>query len=339
MGGVFVNSRRNAPGAGISARWFYNRYLGLSIDMDAAGEEANYSFAPRFMLHRKAIYAGLSAGPYYGSVTTRPITEESVYTRTLFAKAGAFLGFRFNNGFEMEASWGYLWTVTPKDDFSRGELAGFVLNIFMGWSFGSRPSPAVTPQKTVPESIPAAGAKAPPPPMEIARTTSQWENKFSVMFAAGLGTPMGFGGLEVGYDLQKNMGVAFGIGRGLGGFQYSGMYRYRFILGEDFYTYLGVGASYGVAAEVLPDHYDDNERFAVEHGFFINAEAGLGWRTLYGFQLRLFLGLTTLLNPGSVECVSNCSHTSAGGTVVYTREEGDMYRVLPYIGLHMGYSF
>ncbi len=176
------------------------------------------------------------------------------------------------------------------------------------------------------------------PPADIAQLSAPFDTPFSVGFVVGIGTPVGFAGIEFGYHLNEHLETVVGAGWGSGGMQWSAMGRWHVRGPGSFFGYLGAGGSMG---EILdyPDQHPDQERFTITRAWFVNTELGFGWRTKEGLILRWVLGMATLLNPEDATCIDNCMLTSAGGTQVPTPEKADFYRTTPYIGLVLGFAF
>ncbi len=185
--------------------------------------------------------------------------------------------------------------------------------------------------------VPPVHRQTPPPPAELAAK----DNLFSVSMVAGVGSPLGFGGLELGVDLSPRLQMAMGAGWGEGGFNAALTTRLRFWGAGGFFTFAGAGVSYGYEAteSIMNDEHPDEERFAVKHAFYANGELGFGWRMASGAQLMGVLGFATLINMSEATCVENCTVTSAGGTTLPTAETTTLWRVTPYLAVHIGMTF
>jgi hypothetical protein len=166
------------------------------------------------------------------------------------------------------------------------------------------------------------------------------EKKFSLSCIVGAGTPVGYSGIELGLDLTSKLQVALGAGMAEGGPHGALISRIRFWTKGSFFTFLGAGVSYGKAIEgPMNDEHADEERFAVKHGFYINGELGVGWRMDSGAQIMVVTGFAGLINMDDAICVENCNVISAGGSQLPTSENSNLWRVMPYVALHIGIAF
>jgi len=195
---------------------------------------------------------------------------------------------------------------------------------------------------------PAAGADpdrqdpavpALPPALRDVRPAPPPDARFFVGTLAGIGTPVGYTGLELGVELTRQWQIALGTGRAEGGFHHSLTTRFRFWSPGAYFAYVGAGGSVGRAVENPAVDHPDGERFEVPRGVYANVELGVGWRTPDGFQLTWVLGVATLLNDTDAACFENCTVTSAGGTALPTPEKPHMIPSLPYLGFSLGFTF
>ncbi len=180
----------------------------------------------------------------------------------------------------------------------------------------------------------------PPAPPEIGRLLASPAGAHRIVagMTGGIGSPLGFGGIEIGYDLTKQIQVAAGIGMGWGGVQGAVTGRWRWWARNEFFGFVGTGFSAGEVRDD-PESHPGGEMFAIRPGWYWNLEMGFGWRLASGVVLAWTAGMGTLLNQQDAQCIENCMQTSWGGSVAYTPEKANFLDATPYGSLFLGYAF
>ena len=175
----------------------------------------------------------------------------------------------------------------------------------------------------------AALALASPARAENVVESSTFQTRPTAIYAQlGLGTPLGWGGVEIEQTLASFLAVSAGAGMGFAGPQIAAMPRLRFGHQNQAATF-GLGASYGSYS------WDDNctldcnptvRRGTVAWG---NVEAGFEQRSQSGLSIRLFAGYGHVI-AGSLTC------TTGTFCDIENRDDG---RSLVYLGGAAGWAF
>jgi hypothetical protein len=154
-----------------------------------------------------------------------------------------------------------------------------------------------------------------------ATSTTFETHPVAVYALAGLGAPLGWGGLEVEATAASHLAISAGVGEGFSGLQIGVMPRLRFAASSRQAYTVGLGFSNGDYQQsagascfisCTPTVYKGNVTWA-------NLEAGIEARQTQGFSLRLFGGLAlpfmselTCVQPGDVGC-----GTQSADTLIY----------------------
>jgi hypothetical protein len=171
---------------------------------------------------------------------------------------------------------------------------------------------------------------------------SPWNRKFSLDAMAGLGTPVGFGGVVVGVTPVPWFTIEVGGGASGSGPQGALMLRARQPEGE-------VRVGFAAGASVGPyqstktiDLFDTSlNRFTWDVAVWLNAELSIEKRWATGLEVRGFLGAGAVMNsPNS--CVHHDAEAGTGEDHPCdsgTSADGLFTTVVPYIGVAVGYAF
>jgi hypothetical protein len=334
--------------------------LALSYEND---NYSHFSIMPKYYLHggnkyfsSRFWFISAEAGLHYGTI------EEDIYDeitgdldrttidKNLFLKYGLSYGIRNSDGIQLSLTIGGFRALTSSENRKFGDSTEVYMKFGMGYSFGRLPFEKSEKAKTIAKTE-VSNLKLKEYNVtgdasyitEEQKSISVWDRKFTLLFHGGFGTPIGFGGAELNFDITKDITMGAGVGEGLGGVLFSLMGRYKIRRSSNIYSQLGGGVSYGKAVEfplAFDDDRLDDEEFGVKHGVYLNAEYNWGYRFEGGFVFQATLGFSFLTTYSQVECTENCYHTSAGGNVIYTKEEKPEFsKFLPYFGLSIGYNF
>jgi hypothetical protein len=154
--------------------------------------------------------------------------------------------------------------------------------------------------------------------------------------SVGLGTPIGFGGVELEFAPRRSFGLAAGIGRGFAGPNGAVSARGRWWLGDSFSLGAGVGLSAGSyrweEGQIRP--VDCGDLCAAKEGVpvWFNLEVAAELRVVTALSIRLFAGVGFMTTPGAMTCVSARDHCE-------DLHQNDGEGPLPYVGLAMGRVF
>jgi hypothetical protein len=165
-----------------------------------------------------------------------------------------------------------------------------------------------------------------------ADVVSEFQNRPTAVFAQfGLGTPLGFAGVEAEQMVTQDYAVSAGIGYGTGGPQAAVMI--RLLAGGDRSKFvIGAGASGG--RYIWQEFCFDDDGCARKSGTvgWGNVEMGGEHRFRSGFAFKYFAGYGRLL-AGSFTCDDepNRNHCE-------TSHQDDGYNLV-YTGIAMGYAF
>lgn len=142
----------------------------------------------------------------------------------------------------------------------------------------------------------------------------------------GLGTPLGWGGVELEQTVTSFLALSAGAGMGFAGPQVAFMPRLR-LGNRDSAGVFGIGVSYGnyrrtetCLFDCAPTYFDGKVAWA-------NIEGGVEHRWNAGLTLRVFVGLGHVV-AGQLSCT--------GDSCTTYREQ---VRTLPYVGAALGWSF
>jgi hypothetical protein len=156
-----------------------------------------------------------------------------------------------------------------------------------------------------------------------------WTRVLAVDAHVGLGTPYGLAGLSVEVSPVRFFAIEAGGGHSGYGPQIAGMARLRIPFGADALA-LGGGVSggdYSAADTFLEPMWSKDWSPA----YWVNLELAYSHRWRNGFELRPYVGVTSLLNPGDAVCVPNNN--------IGDGKCGNPATRLPYAGLAIGYAF
>ena len=334
---------------GIRGTWFPWKYVGFGASFMGLSENHTGSLfvTARFMY--RGLYFGIAAGPQYGQVALkeRGGDEDIPYTsKGLFVDISPYVGYWTTNGLHVGVALHKFFGLSTTESIPGATANGTTVSLFggihfagFGEIFGSGSGGSLLNFMKWEDVGTLVNTKG---YTNAADTFKGWEKRFAWAVGAGPGTPMGHIFAELSYAIAPELELSIGGGKSTEGAAAAAMLRYRSISTWDgFFLFLGSGLSWQPLGETLfrQHHTQDDEEFLIKNAYFFNIEIGMGSRSDTGFTYRIYVGLTTLLNPQSGECVKNCVHTSAGGTEVYTSEEGVFNRVYPYLGITIGPSF
>jgi hypothetical protein len=138
----------------------------------------------------------------------------------------------------------------------------------------------------------------------------------------GLGTPLGFGGVEAQYNPLRFLGIAAGVGGNSDSAQVMLALRPRFPLGRDVALTASVGWSTG------PHRQLDGRLFVLfgprkfarawDHAHWFNLDLGFELRPSDHFQIRTYFGITQLINVGAYRCSGDNIDLCENPTADYT---------------------
>jgi hypothetical protein len=158
---------------------------------------------------------------------------------------------------------------------------------------------------------------------EANRETALWDARpWSLAIHLALAAPAGTVAAEVERSITSHISIAAGAGLAQGGRQWAGMLRLRQVMRSDFALGLGAGVSYGdyENLSVYPEAFQH-----IEGVTWLNAEAFYEARTRSAFLVRVYAGMSRIVNAGR--------HGREPGASTTLTDH------LPYAGVALGVTF
>ena len=165
---------------------------------------------------------------------------------------------------------------------------------------------------------------------------SNWQQRPGALYLhGGLGTPLGFVGVQLEYNVWQHLGLAVGGGYSTDGPQGALEVAARpFVWRRHAIVVLpgvSVGRFDGRAIEMPGGEGPGSAvvKYRVELAVWFNGGVGYEFRRDSGFSLRAYMGYAVLLNPGDVRCYSSLAPLSPC----------EKRLVIPYFGAAVGRAF
>jgi hypothetical protein len=158
---------------------------------------------------------------------------------------------------------------------------------------------------------------------EADREAAVWDARpWSLAFHLALAAPAGTVAAEVERSITSHISVAAGAGIAQAGPQWAGLLRLRQVMRSDFALGLGAGVSYGdyENLSIFPEAFE-----RIEGVTWLNAEAFYEARTRSAFLVRVYAGMSQIVNAGRHE-------REPGASTTLTDH-------LPYAGVALGVTF
>jgi hypothetical protein len=184
---------------------------------------------------------------------------------------------------------------------------------------------------------------APPARASEADGTARWAHSIAVDGVVGLGTPVGFGGVDVEYTPVPWLTLSAGLGANAEGAQEALGARLRGIPRPGVAMAFGVGASTGPYATVEPliAFFDDpQQHYRWTRAYWLNVDFSIERRWDNGLEMRWFLGLASLLNSSATSCISHDPEAGNGeDRPCSTDAPRDVFAgFIPYFGYALGFA-
>jgi len=166
-----------------------------------------------------------------------------------------------------------------------------------------------------------------------------WHRVLSLDAQAGVGTPLGFGGVAVDATPSPYFTIGVGVGGSKSGAQGALMGRLRILSESGTGIAFGGGVSFGAYDASPLFEWDTSTRWHWSQAVWANIEMSVEHRWPSGFELRGFWGTALLTNKTASSCseVDLEAHESlscSGGGA-----DGMFITEVPYMGLSLGYAF
>ncbi len=174
-------------------------------------------------------------------------------------------------------------------------------------------------------------------PTEGQGDLSVWtERRLAIDGHMGFGTPYGLTGVSLELTPIPWWTFGGGLGVSFGGPQLAMSTRVRYPFGHAALAF-GVGVSRG-GYKTVESWIDASWTKEWAHAYWLNIEASVEHRWRTGLELRIYMGVGSLLNPGSGECHPNLRGYDCDGS---GEPLGFLFSQngVPYVGVAVGHAF